>query len=223
MICIPTINPQQSNRAAKRKSTPQPLKNLHDNFVLIIPAVRTHARISFRKHRPEEKEELIEECIANAFRAYARLMELGKEDMIYPSVLANFAVKQVRAGRRVGGCLNSKDVYAQLRQGVTIKRLDHYDPEEQEWKEAVVEDDSTPIPEQVAFRVDFPAWLNQHQPPKRRVAEALALGYTTSEAAKRFDLSSGRISQLRREFEQSWEDYQGGQPETDEEESQAVA
>jgi len=43
----------------------------------------------------EEKAELIEECLANAFRAYARLMELGKQDVIYPSVLAKFAVKQV--------------------------------------------------------------------------------------------------------------------------------
>ena len=152
----------------------------YDEFVLIIPVIREHARFSFRKKNPEEKEELIEECLANAFRAYTRLIELGKQDMIYPTVLAKFAVKQVISGRRVGGSLNSDDIlsrYAQLRRDITIKRLDRYDPEEKIWKEAVVEDTETPIPEQVAFRVDFPAWLQLYQPSKRRVAEALALGY----------------------------------------------
>jgi hypothetical protein len=188
------------------------VQRTYDDFVLIIPVIRNHARVSFCKMQPEEKEELIEECLANAFRAYARLLELGKHDLIYPTVLAKFAVKQVRSGRRVGGKLNCQDVlslYAQKRKAIKIERLDRFDPEEQAWLEAVVEDTETPVPEQVAFRVDFPAWLKQYQVPKRRLAKTLALGYTTNEAARRFDLSASRISQLRRAFEKSWEAYQG--------------
>jgi hypothetical protein len=94
MIRSPSDNPQ-SNPHAKRNSAARHPQISYEDFVLIIPAIREHARISFRKKRPEEKAELIEECLANAFRAYARLMELGKQDVIYPSVLAKFAVKQV--------------------------------------------------------------------------------------------------------------------------------
>ena len=220
MICCPSENPRNSIPTPKQKSASQHPKRSHDDFVLLIPVIREHARFSFRKNRPEEKEELIEECLANAFRAYVRLMELGKEAMIYPTVLAKYAVRQVRSGRKVGGCLNSNDIlsrYAQLRRNITIKRLDRYDPEEKAWKEAVIEDPETPIPEQVAFRVDFPTWLKQYQAPKRRVAEALALGYTTNEASKRFNVTAGRISQLRGEFEKSWGEFQGEEEAVEEE------
>ena len=220
MICCPPENPRRLKPSTQRTSASQHPKRPYDDFVLLIPVIRNHARFSFRKKNPEEREELIEECLANAFRAYTRLIELGKEDMIYPTVLAKFAVKQVISGRRVGGCLNSDDIlsrYAQLRRDITIKRLDRYDPEEKIWKDAVVEDTETPIPEQVAFRVDFPTWLKLYQPSKRRVAEALALGYTTNEASKRFKVTAGRISQLRRDFERSWEAFQG-EEEAEEEE-----
>jgi hypothetical protein len=226
MICSPPIKPQRPNHAAKRKSIPQRLKKSLDDFVLIIPVVREHARISFRKKLPEEQAELIEECVASAFRAYARLLELGKEDLIYPTVLATFAVKQVRDGRLVGGKLNINDVlsrYAQKRKPIKIERLDRYDPAKQAWEEAVVEDSETPVPDQAAFRMDFPAWLKRYQALKRRVVEALALGYTTNEAARRFHLSAGRISQLRREFENSWQVFQGEQTPAVEDSALAVA
>src|SRR5271157_3025020 len=211
MTCCPSQNPSRSNGKAKRNAAsrrPHP----YQDFERIIPIIRGHARISFPGKGPEEQEELAAECVANAFRAYARLVELGKRHLIYPSVLARYAVMQVREGRRVGGTLNTHDVlsrYAQLRKHIVVERLDKFDPGANEWQEAVIEDHETAVPDQAAFRIDFPAWLKQHKPLKRRVAKALALGYTTGEAAKRFELSPARISQLRKEFELSWDKNQG--------------
>jgi len=37
----------------------------------------------------------------------------------------------------------------------------------------------------------------------------LATGETTNAAAKKFRISAGRISQLRRELEESWKKFQG--------------
>jgi hypothetical protein len=37
----------------------------------------------------------------------------------------------------------------------------------------------------------------------------LAIGNTTGEVAKRFDVSAGRVSQLRRELAESWKAFQG--------------
>jgi hypothetical protein len=43
---------------------------------------------------------------------------------------------------------------------------------------------------------------------KRSVAEFLASGERTEDAAKHFHVSPARISQLRRELQLSWEEFQ---------------
>ena len=112
-------------------------------FLAMLPTIITHARISFRHFRPEAREEAVAECVANAFVAFARLVQLGKIELAYPSVLARYAAAQVNDGRKVGGHLNIRDVmssYCQQRKNVTVERIDHFDEEENAWQEAVVED-----------------------------------------------------------------------------------
>jgi hypothetical protein len=60
------------------------------------------------------------------------------------------------------------------------------------------------VDELAAFRIDFPAWLTRLAPRQRRIAKFLAVGNSTSEAARHFRLSWGRISQLRRELFLDW-------------------
>ena len=60
------------------------------------------------------------------------------------------------------------------------------------------------MPEQVAFRVDFPNWLASLSERDRRVVEQLILGERTRDVARRFGISPGRVSQLRREFHLAW-------------------
>jgi hypothetical protein len=161
---------------------------------------------------PESREDAIEETIANAAVAFVRLVQLGKANKAFPTILARFAISQVRDGRRVGNPLRINEVlslYAQRRKGFLVERLDRFDPETDEWIEVIVEDHRTPVPDQVAFRIDFPDWLSRLSRRNRHIAQALALGNSTSQVAKRFKLSPGRISQLRGEFYQSWQDYHG--------------
>ena len=49
----------------------------------------------------------------------------------------------------------------------------------------------------------------------RRIAESLAIGNRTSDVAQRFDVSAGRVSQLRRELSESWKTFVGDAPATD--------
>jgi len=46
------------------------------------------------------------------------------------------------------------------------------------------------------------------------IAKQLALGHRTSQVAERFRLSTGRISQIRRQLESSWRTYQGEELDT---------
>jgi DNA-binding NarL/FixJ family response regulator len=123
-----------------------------------------------------------------------------------------FAVRQVRAGRRVGSRLNIHGVssqYAQLAKGIRLERLDHYDSKSEEWREIVVEDQHTTPADIARVRIDFHDWLRALSSPRRRIAQLLASGEATRAVAKQFRLSDGRISQVRRELADSWLAFQG--------------
>lgn len=180
-------------------------------FIAMLPTILGYIAPAFRTLRPEAKAEALQEATANSFVAYARLVERGRENLAFGTRLAKYAIAQIRTGRQVGVKLNVQDIlsgYCQCRKKVTVQRLDRYDPEEGCWQEVVVEDYRTPVPDQVAFRIDFRDWLDSFPRRERQIAETLAEGHSTTDVARRFGLSLGRVSQLRREFEQSWLAFQ---------------
>jgi hypothetical protein len=184
----------------------------HHQFLAMLPVIRKYANHAFQYRDSEAREDAVHEVIANAVVAFARLVQLDKADLAYPTVLARYGVAQLRGGRRVGNRRRVSEVlaeYAQRKKGFVVESLDCFHKESGQWLEALVEDTRTPVPDQVAFRIDFPAWLNSQTKRNRRIAEALAVGSTTGEVARRFKLSSGRISQLRNQFHQSWREFQG--------------
>ena len=192
----------------RRRATPR----WHRPFLDMLPTIRSYARNAFGYLDAESREDAVEEVIANAAVAFVRLVQLGKAQKAFPTVLAHFAISQVREGRRVGNHLRVGEVlsrYAQRRKNFFVERLDRFDSETDEWLEVIVEDRRTPVPDQVAFRIDFPNWLTLLSKRNRRIAQTLALGNSTGQVAKRFKLSPGRISQLRGELYQSWQKYHG--------------
>ncbi len=186
----------------------------HAGFLAMLPTICAYARGAFAHLRPELRQDMIAEVIANALVAYVRLYQQGRVALAYPTVLAKFGIAQVRDGRKVGNRLNVRDVlssYCQKRKNVTVERLDHFDPEENAWAEAVVVDTRTaPVSDTVAFRLDFPAWLGTLSRRNRRITETLALGHRTQDVARKYKISEGRISQLRRELARSWREFVGG-------------
>ena len=86
---IATFNPQESRSL-------QPA--WHSKFMKMLPSIRRTAEIAFRKVCAELRQELVQEVIANCLVAYARLVELGREDLAYPTPLARYAVAQSRSG-----------------------------------------------------------------------------------------------------------------------------
>jgi len=183
-----------------------------DRFLEMLPQIRDQARHAFRNEPPERREELLTETIANCWAAFVRLIERGLIDVIYPTPLAQFAIKQVRDGRRVGTKLNIKDVgseYAQRCQGFSVERLDRFDEKNAEWKEIVVEDRHAGPAQTAAARIDISEWFASLPRRKRRVAATLATGESTKTAARKHRVSPGRISQLRRELMEDWAEFHG--------------
>jgi hypothetical protein len=184
-------------------------------FLTMLPAIARHARIAFRSRRGDERDDLIQEVVANAAVAFLRLFQLGKSDLAYPSVLARYGVAQVLEGRRVGNRLRIGDVlssYCQRKKGIVVERLDKLDPEEGQWQEIVIEDRNAGPADIARVRIDFDDWLKQLPRRSRHVAQFLSLGNRTSEAARKFGTSEGRISQLRRELAENWQRFVGEPP-----------
>ena len=178
-------------------------------FLAILPAVQTHAQIKFKNLTANQREESVQEAIAAAVIAYRRLAAQGRLHVAYPSSIANNAVRHVRNGRHVGGHQDAaKDVLSpacQQRHGVRVQC--YYalgDVDYDGWRQMAIADRKASVPDLVAFRIDFAAWLRSHGSRDRKIILILATGESTRTIAKRFGISEGRVSQLRREYEQDW-------------------
>jgi hypothetical protein len=105
--------------------------------------------------------------------------------------------------------MNSKEPlsrYAQLGRGIRVERL------HSEWIDTLVEDKRASVADQVAAKLDVAAWFATLSRHMKQIARDLALGFSTSEVAKKHGVTAGRISQLRRTLEESWLAFQQEAP-----------
>ena len=178
-------------------------------FEELLPSIQRTARFAFRNLPPSESEEAICEVVANAFCAFRRVVELGKIEVAFAGALARFAIAQYRSGRRVGTSLSKGDVLASAERGHgrrIVASLSHCDAD-RDWCETIADDRHWSIPDQAAFRVDFPTWLRSLPRRDRRLVKFLGVGNRTCDAAEKFGLTAGRISQLRTEWKSAWEAF----------------
>ena len=184
-----------------------------EQFLAMLPQIRRQASIAFRHRNAEARDELIEEVIVNAYQAWVRLVRHGKAAVAFPTPLAQYAIRQVRAGRRVGSRTRSIDILSgnvRRSQGLTVESLDQRDPQTGTLNRLLIEDRRAGPAETAAARMDMRAWLGTLSRQQRRIAKALAVGETTNVVAKKFGVSPARISQLRSWFRQHWERFQAG-------------
>jgi DNA-directed RNA polymerase specialized sigma24 family protein len=197
------------------------------HFVAILPRIELHAKIYFRDVKcPHRKEDYIQETRALAWKYFVRTIQLGKNPLTFVSRIATFAARHARSGRHVCGQERSKDTMsplAQRRHGFTVQPLPsstalsseqfYTTSHGQRLMDAVEErlrdNTLTAVPEQVCFRLDFPAWLNTLSDRDRRVVEDLMQDERTLDVANKYRISPSRVSQLRREFKKHWRQFWG--------------
>ena len=182
---------------------------LQAHFLTIQPRIETHARIFFRGIRCfHEKADRIAETVALAWKWFKRMAKRGKDATQFPSVLATYAAKTVKAGRRIAGQLKTKDVMnerTQQRKGFYVSKLPDFSTlNTNPLSEALIDNTQSPVPDQVAFRLDFPAWLRTHSQRDRRIIQDMARSERTLDLAQKYGLSRARISQKRREYHDDW-------------------
>ena len=202
---------------------------LHAGFSAILPRIERHARISFRDIRcPNRKEDLIAETIALSWAWYGKLVRKGKDVAQFVSPLTRYAARAVRYGRRLTGLEKTKDVLsrrAQQRYGFTVESLPastrtsfekiysavRGQQETDAYEERLRDNTVTPPPDAAAFRIDFPQFLQALGARDRELAHFLSLGHSAKEAAQKFNVSPGRITQLRQQWCREWHALQDEQ------------
>src|SRR6266481_2354156 len=183
----------------------------NDRFLGMLDSIKSVARFAFRRYPRERRQELLAEVVGGAFIMFRRLVELRKMHLAYPTVLAWYAVRRIRTGRQVGMRQNAKDVlstFAQHQKGFSVQPLVQ-SGQRGGWQEIVVEHRKSSPADVAGFRVDFSEWLCRLRPRARAIALDLAAGNPAMDTARRFGVSRPRISQVRKQLEASWNEFQG--------------
>jgi hypothetical protein len=199
--------------------TPPPAEPRSTNrgFLEHLPAVHTHAHIQFRHLNQIDREEAVAEAVAGAFCNYASTRRRRKAHAIAPTMLAQFGVLHVKTGRHIGGAQDSKrDVLswrAQRAGGFKVRLLgwndeEIYDcltaPDQPVWRWVLLEDHRTPVPDQVAFRLDWSTFLAQQTDRTRQAIGMLAAGHRRCEVADRLGVTRPALTQRMNRVRRDW-------------------
>ncbi len=215
------------NASSRNLNAAPDMNALYAGFLALLPKIQTHAKIRFRGICcPDEKADKIAETVGLAWKWYVRLNERGKDISQFLMTFVCLAAKSVKSDRRVCGSERAKDVLSPRAQKLHNFRVESFAsttsdsndshrsrPRGQQLhptvKERLSDDSLTPVPDQVAFRLDFPAFCGTLAKRDLRLLEFLALDQNAKAAATKFGLSQGRITQLRQRLRADWNAMHG--------------
>jgi hypothetical protein len=200
------------------------LTDLHAKFLVLLPKIETHGRIYFRHLKGNRKEEALQEMRSLAWSWFLRLVQRGKDVFEFLTTFSDFLVRAVSNGRRLLGFEKAKDVMStmtQKRRGFKVEPLPvttqssyesrhsivHGQQEQDVFEERLGDNSITPVPDQAAFRIDWPAWTQTQSERDRRIIDELMAGERTFDVGRRHGLSPARISQMRRKLRDDWEAF----------------
>ncbi len=195
-----------------------------NRFLRYLPAVEKHAAIQSRHLSELDREEYLAEAVAAAFVNYHSATQRGTEHTITPSTLANYAVLHVKGMRHVGGRADSTtdamSSRAQYTRGFKVHGLKWNDSRAYNcmtdgfaptWNLAMVEDCSTPVPDQAAFRIDWSTFLKRQTDRTRSAMSLLAAGHSRREVSEYLGTTPPAVTQRMARVERQWRRFQGAE------------
>lgn len=215
-----------TNVASPSNQSPS-IEQLQAQFLDLLPRIQTHASICFGYFRcPHQRADKIAETVALAWKSYLRLIEKGKDINQFLTTFTFMVARSVKCGRHLAGMMKSKDVMnpqTQKRIGFKVeplfesaracyeKLLGRVDGQKQHdaAEERLQDNRITPVPDQAAFRIDFPQWCRSRCYRDRQIIDSMLLDERTLDLSRRFGISPGRVSQLRREYHDDWRRFHG--------------
>lgn len=149
----------------------------------------------------EARDEAIAEMTAIAFGLYTSLVRRNKIASIFANSLASYSIYAYYNGRRFAG-MSGTDVSSPrtqiLERSTVINNIT---------KENYICPKTHRPSTLGAFNIDFKAWTKTLGKKKRQILLAILDGETTSDLAKKYKITRGRISQIRKELYDSWLEF----------------
>jgi hypothetical protein len=197
-------------------------EKIQTEFVALLPRILPQLKKGCRIVRcAASRDDFIAEALGLCWKMFRRAMAKGKDVASFIITMAKYAARAVRCGRTVCGQQKAKDVLsltAKLTHGVVVEQFgsgsSHYEELYGEvdgqkrrdlLDEVLAENIVTAVPDQVAFRIDWPRFMASRPERDQKIMAYLANGSTNLEAAKKFNVSPGRVSQLRRAWCEEWQ------------------
>ena len=160
---------------------------------------------------PADRDEAIQDMMATAYAGYKSLVDRGLYDNIYRSTLGKYAVRSYRGGRRFYGN-RSKDVMdplCQMQGRADVRGHVFYDASSHQWIEILIYD-RTHDPALIGeFNIDYENWWETLSDKQCELLDDFLLNESTNDIARKNNLSTGRISQIRRELIESFNTFVG--------------
>jgi hypothetical protein len=172
-----------------------------------LPAINRTLNYEFRWLRPWEHEVKTADALGLDWMYFVRLDRQGKNPLSFITRLADFAARHALAGRSV---VSSRRVTRTDRSRSPVDETKIRKASQRPESLLAMVEDRRPSPsDMAALRIDFTDWLSRLSGRQRSIALELASGTPTQQAAKRFHVTPGRISQYRVELRRSWEAFRG--------------
>src|ERR1700722_16339414 len=188
------------NRPRRRGISQSHFTELHSQFLITLPRIEIHGQIYFRFLSLHQKADAIQEMRALGWQWYLRLRDRGKDPADFMKAFTTLLARAVFSGRRLVGLEKAKDEmnpFTQRRHGFLVEPLPpsfrtsherlYAVPMGQElldtFEERLRDNMTTPVPDQVQFRIDWPAWLATLTGRERCMIRAMAEDESTKNLA----------------------------------------
>jgi hypothetical protein len=173
-------------------------------FMAVLPSLRRVIGRSFRSYFAMYREDAIAEAIGIAWYKFRRLVERGGDPERFVSSIGQQSAVIVHRGRTIpiAGGGRGRAVIEPLCHATQRKYRLHSRPM---WDECLIT--RPPIPEAVAFRIDFAAWRRQWTRSDLAIIDDRLAGYTRQEIACRMGLSKSAVEQRLPLFRKSWQQF----------------
>ena len=193
--------------AIANPTTPSTPISFEALYAKMLPHFRYYAR-RFSRSKCLDREDVIQDLTGIALEMYTSLVRRGKE--VYYSPLVQYAIKRYKDGRRFTG-LNSTDVHFEHTQMLGRSEVCHLSEIRGTLDEMdFMEDRTVNVADAVQFNMDYAVWYQQHSERDQQIITDLSMGETTNDVAKKYKVSAGLISQYRKRYRNSWDNFIGG-------------
>lgn len=187
-------------------------KQVNEKFLELLPAITATAKRAFRMYDPDRRDDAVQSVVVAAFQNIKQLAANGKLDEAFATPLAVYGIKGYRCGRIGGVSQSSTDVFAERCRWLNRSKVVNYGIAEgisdTFESEASAVDARYPVHRVVEFRIDFfETWLKTRSERDQKVIGEMAMGATTGEIAKKYGVSPGAVSQWRKRFADSWNEF----------------